>query len=132
LAKEQHNPAQKIGGFMSAQLSKLHVRFIQTQKSFFLIKNKDSGGDKLPLEQLYIKYNDSFYFVNLVDEITQQAFSLLFKESNDYLINLRCDVTAKVIEKGSDEYEDALLFFHSDASDVKQLLLLSIESISDS
>lgn len=117
---------------MPAQLSKLHVRFIQTQKSFFLIKSKDSDGDKLPLEQLYIKDNSSFYFVNLGDEIPQHTFSLLFKESNDYLKNLRCNVAAKVIEKGSDEYEDALLFFHADASDVKQLLLLSVESISDS
>jgi len=117
---------------MPEQLSKLHVRFIQTQKSFFLIKNKGTNGDKLPLEQLYIKNNGSFYFINLGDEIGQQIFTLLFKESNDYLKSLRCDVSANVIEKGSDEFEDALLFFHADASEVRQLLQLSIESISDS
>jgi hypothetical protein len=35
------------------------------------------------------------------------------------------------IEKGSDMYDDALLFFHVDEADVKQLLLLSTERISD-
>lgn len=117
---------------MPAQLSKLHVRFIQTQKSFFLIKSKETNGDKLPLEQLYIKSNGSFYFINLGDEIGKPAFTLLFKESNDYLKSLRCDVSASVIDKGSDAYEDALLFFHADTSEVRQLLQLSIESISDS
>lgn len=117
---------------MPTQLSKLHVRYIQTQKSFSLIKDEGSSGDKLPLEQLYIKNNGSFYFVNLGNEIGQHTLTLLFKESNDYLKKLRCVVSANVIEKGSDEYDDALLFFHTNASDVKELLLLSIESISDS
>jgi hypothetical protein len=116
---------------MPAQLSKLHVRFIQTQKHFSLIRSEDESSQKLPLEQLYIKNNGSFYFVNLGDETRQHAFSLLFKEPNDYLKSLQCDVSANAIEKGSHEYEDALLFFHADASDVKQLLQLSIQSISD-
>lgn len=117
---------------MPAQLSKLHVRFIQTQKSFILRKDDKSNGNTLPLKRLYIKNNSSFYFVNQDDNIQErQALSLLFNASNDYLKSLQCGVAAQIIEKGSDEYEDALLFFHLNESDVKQLILLTAETISD-
>ncbi|MDA3946280.1 MAG: hypothetical protein PF439_06335 [Helicobacteraceae bacterium] len=117
---------------MQAQLSKLHVRFIQTQKSFSLLKDDNSQGDVLAHEQLYIKNNSSFYFINKGDLIQdEKAITLLFKEPNDYLNTLRCEVSAVTIEKGSDMYDDALLFFHVDEADVKQLLLLSTERISD-
>ena len=114
---------------MPAQLSKLHVRFIQTQKSFFLQREENSKQHKFPLENLYIKNSSNFYFANQSDTIEDGvSINLSFKESNDYLKVLRCEISVAVIEKGSDEYEEALLFFHQDESTIKQVLLLSIQS----
>lgn len=118
---------------MPPQLSKLHVRFIQTQKSFFLQRSEESKPEKLALENLYIKNNNSFYFANQSDDIGDgTAISLSFKEANDYLSSLHCDVKVHVIDKQSDEYEEALLFFHQDAAAIKQVLLLHIEAIGQS
>jgi len=117
---------------MSSQLSKLQIRFIQTQGSFFLVKESKSKEEKLPLNQLYIKNSGSFYFVNLGDALQNgQEITLLFKEANDYLRSLRCIVTAHDIQKSSGEYDDALLFFHIEPNKVKQLLLLSVDALSD-
>jgi len=115
---------------MAPLLSKLHVRFIQTQKHFLLQRSADSTNETLPLQQLYVKSNDSFYFINLTDDIDDgSTVSFVFKEGNDYLSSLRCTLKVTCIDKGSDDYEEALLFFHVDASAVRQLLLLTIETI---
>ena len=113
-----------------AQLSKLQVRFIQTQKSFFLQNDNDSKNSKLPLDNLYIKDSNSFYFANQSDVLDDKSMlTLLFKEKNDYLSTFTCKTTAHVIENGSDEYEDALLFFHQDPETIKQVLLLTVEDV---
>ncbi len=115
---------------MAQQLSKLHVRFIQMQKHFVLQRSADSNNETLPLQQLYIKSNSSFYLANFADDIDDGTIvQLSFKESNDYLSSLRCTLKTKCIERGSDEYKEALLFFNMDASAVKQLLLLTIETV---
>lgn len=115
---------------MASPLSKLHIRFIQTQKHFFLTGENQNKGEKLLLSQLYIKSNSSFYFVNFngLLEDGQQA-ELLFKEANDYLPSLQCKVSTAVISPSSDEYEDALLFFHVDPAQVKQLALFTVKTI---
>lgn len=115
---------------MQQQLSKLHVRFIQTQKSFFLTTDENTKGDRHALSRLYIKDSSSFYFVNEGKEIQDgQTRVLLFKESNDFLDTLACKVSARIIDKSAAEHEDALLFFHLDASEAGQILHLSVESI---
>ena len=117
---------------MPAQLSKLHVRFIQTQMSFFLQRGENSKNEKIPLENLYIKNTSEFYLANQADGIQDGlSLNLSFKKSNEYLKSLRCVISVKVVEKGSDEYEEALLFFHQDESTIRQVLLLTIESIKE-
>ena len=117
---------------MPAQLSKLHVRFIQTQNSFILQRGENAKNEKLPLESLYIKNSSNFYFANQADDLQESSsISLSFKESNDYLKSLRCEISVIEIEKGSDEYEEALLFFHQDESTIKQVLLLTIKATED-
>lgn len=114
------------------QLSKLQVRFIQTQKSFFLQNDQDSKNKKFPLNDLYIKDSNNFYFANQSDVLNNQStLTLLFKEKNDYLSTFSCKVIVNVIENESDEYEDALLFFHQDPATVKQVLLLAIEDVEE-
>ena len=114
---------------MPAQLSKLHVRFIQTQESFFLQHGENAKQQKFPLENLYIKNSSNFYFANQSDTIEDGiSINLSFKETNEYLKALRCEISVMVIEKESDEYEEALLFFHQDESTIKQVLLLNIQS----
>ncbi len=115
---------------MSAQLSKLHVRFIQTQKNFHLLKDAQTKAEKLPLSQLYVKDNNNFYLINQNSPIQEdQALSILFKEATPALDNLDCKLSVQEIQKHSEEYEDALLFFNTQTQDIKQLLLLSIEEI---
>ena len=117
---------------MASPLSKLHIRFIQTQKNFFLTGEDQSRGEKLPLGQLYIKNNNSFYFVNVNAALQDgQQAELLFKEANDYLKSLQCQVSTAIIAPSSDEYEDALLFFHVDPAQVKQLVLFTVETLKD-
>jgi hypothetical protein len=117
---------------MSSQLSKLHIRYIQTQESFFLATQSKSKEEKIPLNRLYIKNSSSFYFVNLGDALQDgQEATLLFKEANGYLKSLRCAVTVHDILSSGDEYNDALLFFHIEPGKVKQLLLLTVDTISD-
>lgn len=117
---------------MPTRLSKLHVRFIQTQKHFSLHARSGARYDKLGMQQLYIKDNGSFYFANFDDRIHDgEALVMLFKTPNDYLAKLQCDVTARVIGKGSETYDDALLFFQLREADVKQLLLLSVVAVEE-
>ena len=107
---------------MSSQLSKLHIRFIQTQGTFFLVKESQSKGEKVPLNQLYIKNSGSFYFVNLGDPVRDgQEVTLLFKEPNDYLKSLRCTVTAHDIQRSGGEFDDALRELAAAGFGVRQL-----------
>lgn len=118
---------------MPAQLSKLHVRFIQTQNSFSLQNNSNINANGLGIEQLYIKDNSSFYFINLGSSLqSDTSLSMIFKESNDYLSALQCSVSTQIIQKGSDAYEEALLFFQVNEAAVKELFLFSIEDIKES
>ena len=117
---------------MPATLSKLHVRFIQTQRHFSLKCESSGLKERLPLDQLYIKNNSHFYFANLSGDLQESStIELAFTESNDYLSSLHCRCNVKVIEKGSEEYEEALLFFHQDASAINQMLLLRVETTED-
>lgn len=114
---------------MSAQLSKLHVRYIQTQKSFSLLTNAGTTEKKLPLFQLYIKDNGNFYLILKENPVHEKTMSILFKEPTDALKTLRCDVLVSEIAKTDDSFEDTLLFFNTDTSKVKQVLLLNIDAI---
>lgn len=113
---------------MSAQLSKLHVRFIQSQKNFYLLQGDSQ--QKLPLSQLYVKDNNFFYFINTSEAIQEnQNISILFKEKTHALQTLECSVNKKEILAGSEEFEDALLFFNEEESKVSQLFLLEVSSL---
>ena len=113
---------------MSAQLSKLHVRFIQSQKNFTLLQGDSK--QKLPLSQLYVKDNNFFYFINTGKAIQEnQNISILFKEKTHALQTLECGVNKQEISAGSEEFEDALLFFNEEESKVTQLFLLEISSL---
>jgi hypothetical protein len=117
---------------MSAQLSKLHVRFIQSQKNFFLITDTGSKQEKLPISQLYVKDNSSFYLINEGKPLNEdEKLSIFFKEETHALKELQCDVTKQEIAHGSEEFEDALLFFNVDTSKIKQLFLLQINSLDE-
>ena len=115
---------------MSPQLSKLHVRFIQTQESFYLLKGENSKSTKLPFSQLYIKDNNNFYLINQNTPIEKgQTLTLTFKEPTPALNTLTCKVSTQEMQNGSEEHEDALLFFNAEPQDVRQLLLLTIQEI---
>lgn len=117
---------------MSAQLSKLHVRFIQSQKNFLLLTKDNTKGETLPVSQIYVKDNSSFYLLNQSNLIPdEQTLRILFKESTSALNTLECTVNIQTIEQGSETYEDALLFFHADTDKVTQLLLLNIQTVKD-
>ncbi len=113
---------------MSAPLSKLHVRFIQSQKNFTLVKGDTK--QKLPLSQLYVKDNNFFYFINTDQPIQEsQNISILFNEKTHALQTLECGVNKQEILADSEEFEDALLFFNVEESKVTQLFLLEITSL---
>lgn len=114
---------------MSTQLSKLHVRFIQTQKNFYLFKGEGTKGEKLPLSQLYVKDNNNFYLINQNSPISEDQVTLTFKEPTPALNTLTCKVSSQEMPNGSEEHEDALLFFNAEPQDVKQLLLLTIQEV---
>lgn len=115
---------------MSAQLSKLHVRFIQSQKNFYLFTQDDPKGERLPISQIYVKDNNNLFFINQNNPIHEgQTLRIVFQESTDALQTLECTVDFQIIEKESEAYEDALLFFHVDPDKVTQLLLLNIQTL---
>ena len=114
-------------------LSKLHVRFIQSQKNFYLIQADETKGKELPLTQLYVKDPDHLHLVIKEEAlISQTELSLAFKEKTPALNTLTCRFKVTQLEEGSEAYEDALLFFSVDEKEVKQLLLLTLSSLSDS
>ena len=115
---------------MSTSLTKLYVRFIQTQTKFSLLHNKQPH----PFESrsLYIKDNTSFYLIN--NEVTLSSgdkVTLSFNTANDYLKSMKCKVETTVLEEASDEKETALLFFNMEPRTVKQILLLTIVAIEE-
>ena len=114
-------------------LSKLHVRFIQSQENFYLQTNPDAKALKLPISQLYVKDTDNFYLV-LMDEtsLNQDNLSINFKEKTPALNTLECQFALTQLSNDSEDYEDALLFFHVDEQKVKQVLLLNLDSLKDS
>ena len=116
---------------MSIELSKLHVRFIQTQKQFSLQSTPDQKAVKLPLGQLYVKDKSHFYLINFEDTIQEdQPVTIFFSEPDVALKSLTCELDAKIVDPTSSNYEDALLFFPNDTKKVKQLVLLTIEKLS--
>ena len=115
---------------MSAQLSKLHVRFIQSQTNLYLCKEGETNSFKLPLSQLYVKDNDHFYLINQDAPFAQdQHLALTFKEPTPALNTLSCKVSLQEIKEESEAYDDTLLFFNAQPHEVNQLLLLTIEEI---
>ena len=112
---------------MSTSLSKLHVRFIQTHKTFLLDHKKSNTFSS---STLYIKDSSNFYLIN--NEINlygDEQFTLAFTAPTDYLKSLKCQVEATLLEKNTQEFENALLFFNMAPATVKQILLLSITNI---
>ena len=115
---------------MSTLLSKLHVRFIQTQTNFSFQRTPNAKNEKLPLSQLYIKDSGHFYFANTLDALKNSStLTLSFKEKNDYLSALQCDVNVETLASDSDEYEEASLFFQEDASLFTEIVCLTIVEI---
>jgi len=114
-------------------LSKLHVRFIQSQTNFYLHPSPDAKALKLPLSQLYVKDTQNFYLV-LMDEISfeKNNLTIAFKEKTPALNTLECKFNLVELSKESEDYEDALLFFNVDEEKVRQVLLLSLASLNDS
>ncbi len=117
---------------MSTQLSKLHVRFIQSQKQFALLRDDDNKGEKLPISQLYVKDNSTFYIIIESHTIKEdEKVTIRFDESTHALNTLECRVTKQEIEHGSEAYEDALLFFNTDPSKVKQLFSVHVDTLDE-
>lgn len=115
---------------MPSELTKLHVRYIQTQKSFSLLQGEKRV--KLPLAQLYVKDNGHFYLILRNSPLHQiEVLSILFNEPTDALKSLSCDVGVQELAPSDEAYEDALLFFNLETSEVQQLLLLSILALSE-
>lgn len=115
---------------MSANLSKLHVRFIQSQKNFQILQQTDAKSTRLPLTQLYIKDNNNFYLISHNDKFNdEQELTISFDEPTPALNTLSCTTTVHLIQPESEAFEDALMFFNTEAEDVKQVLLLSIQEI---
>lgn len=114
-------------------LSKLHVRFIQSQTNFYLQADSDAKALKLPISQLYVKDTNNFYLV-LMDTLSfkEDSLALSFKEKTPALNTLECTFTLTQLSNDSEDYEDALLFFNVDESKVKQVLLLSLADLKDS
>ena len=115
---------------MAQQLSKLHVRFIQTQQRFKLQRQTNAKKETISLDKLYIKNSSSFYFINTSSTpLNDKEIFLSFNEANDYLSKLECTCTLSVIEVGSDAYEEGLLFFQQDQHEIEQLILLTLKEI---
>jgi len=115
---------------MSAQLSKLHVRYIQTQKYFYLSTGENTKNEQLSIAQLYVKDNDHFYLINNAQPIEEtQNLNIDFKEPTPALDKLSCSLSSQNIPKESEEFEDALLFFNEEAENVTQILLLTIQEL---
>ena len=115
---------------MSTSLTKLYVRFIQTQQTFTLEYNNQK--QKYSSSALYIKDNTNFYLINNETALSSdEKVVLAFTEKNDYLKSLKCKVETLVLANDSLEYETALLFFNIEPKTVKQILLLKIVAIDE-
>ena len=115
---------------MSTSLSKLYVRFIQTQQTFTLESKQQK--QKYSSSTLYIKDNSSFYLINNEESLSSgENATLNFSEKNDYLKALKCKIETTLLEVGGTEYETALLFFNVEPRTVKQVLLLKIVTIEE-
>lgn len=99
-------------------LSKLHVRFIQSQKDFTI------GSQTLPINQLYVKDMNTFYLALSNENNLQPNETLSFNAPTPALNSLKCvcDVAALATEA----QEEALLFFQLKASKVWQLNIISL------
>jgi len=107
-------------------LSKLHVRYIQTQNNFYITTDTITD-QKISKEFLYIKNSNSFYLINNSDTITNDTkLTLKFKHANDFMQSFECQTDIILVEKNSEDFETALLFFNTNANKVKQLLLLTL------
>ena len=74
-----------------------------------------------------------FYLITKIETFTdKETIKIHFNEATHALQSLKCAVTAEEILQGSEEYEDTLLFFNTESSDIKRLFLLHITSIEDS
>ncbi len=117
---------------MSAQLAKLHVRFIQSQTHFYLIKPQGNAQEKLPVSQLYVKDNNSFYLLSLSTFLEDtETLTIRFDEATPALKRLECSVTKEEVPQESEAYEDALLFFNVDTPKNRQVFLLHINALDD-
>ncbi|MDF1879888.1 hypothetical protein JHD50_01000 [Sulfurimonas sp. MAG313] len=109
-------------------LSKLHVRFIQSQEYFHI----QQGNKKLPISHLYVKDTNYFYLV-LEDALTNEdSITIVFKEKTPALNSLSCTCKGTKLSSDSEDYEDALLFFHVNEDKIKQVLSLELQDLSDS
>ncbi|HFU74586.1 MAG TPA: hypothetical protein ENK65_03435 [Helicobacteraceae bacterium] len=107
-------------------LSKLHVRYIQTQDTFYITTNNIEN-KKLSKECLYIKDTQHFYFINNNESLdNDETVTLQFKHANNYMSSFECSTTVSIVDKESEDFASALLFFNINAVKVKQLVLLSI------
>ena len=126
-----HNALTKITG-SSMSLSKLHVRFIQSQKNFYLTQGDSIKAQKLPIAQLYVKDTNSFYMVITEEPLVQSDnLSIIFKEQTHALKTLECDFEVDILKSDSEDFEDALLFFQIDENKVKQVLFLQLQTLKD-
>jgi len=113
-------------------LSKLHVRFIQSQKNFYLTQGDTIKEQKIPIAQLYVKDTNSFYMVITDGPLAHEDnISITFKEKTHALTSLVCDFKVDILKSDSEDYEDALLFFHIDEAKVKQVLFLQLQTLTD-
>jgi len=111
-------------------LSKLHVRFIQSQKNFIL-QQEGSKDEKLPIAQLYVKDTNNFYLALMQESALAKNVNLVFNEKTPALNLLECSLKASALDKGSEDFEDALLFFQLDESKVKALYALELTELKD-
>ncbi len=98
-------------------LSKMHVRFIQSQKEFGFNQHKS------PICNLYIKDQQTLYFFNTHSPLETDTLTLAFNEATPALNSLTLNVSVQRLTKGSEEYDDALLFFNASTQPTELLLL---------
>ena len=106
-------------------LSKLHIRFIQSQESFLL----NSTDNRHKLDHLYIKDSQHFYLL-LDAPLSTESVTLKFTQGTDFLRNLNCEVSATLLDNNSETFKEAALFFPFKSSQIKHLALLTINAIS--
>ncbi len=113
-------------------LSKLHIRFIQSQKNFLVKTGEKDTAISFPITSLYVKDMQNFYLI-IKNEVlhSSDTMQLVFNEKTPALNSLNCEVSTHTLTPQSEEYEDALLFFNTDPSKVSQVILLKVQGLSD-